>query len=68
MLHKICPVPFVPKDLYSLERNICYLGATPSAIQSLFLIRRTKGADKKIAQGLPAVIGKVAGSGAGKRI
>lgn len=34
----------------------------------LFLLRRTEGADEKIAEGLPAVIGEVAGSGAGKRI
>jgi hypothetical protein len=37
-------------------------------IHSLFLLRRTEGAGEKIAEGLPAVIGEEAGSGAGKRI
>ena len=36
--------------------------------RTLVLLRRTEGADEKIAEGLPAVIGEVAGSGAGKRI
>ena len=43
-------------------------GLTLFTIHSLFLFHRTKGADEKIAEGMPAVIGEVAGSGAGKRI
>jgi hypothetical protein len=42
--------------------------APPFTIHSLFLLLRTEGADEKIAEGLPAVIGEEAGSGAGKRI
>ena len=58
----------VPSSDDGNESTICYFGATPFAIHSLVLLRRTEGADEKIVEGLPAVIGEVAGSGAGKRI
>jgi len=59
-------------DFRSIEVYIKFNVANPHVIfvrpHSLFLLRRTEGADEKIAERLPAVIGEVAGSGAGKRI
>jgi len=55
-------VNFVRQGSISLQYDILV------RLHSLFLLPRTEGADEKIAEGLPAVIGEVAGAGAGKRI
>ena len=54
--------------LFSFFLKTARQGLTPFIIHPLFLFHRTEGADEKIVEGLPAVIGEVAGSGAGKRI
>ncbi len=51
-----------------LTHSLHYLDATLFTIHSLFFLRRTEGADEKLAEGLSSVIGEVAGSSAGKRI
>jgi len=53
---------------YNINSINPYSRCDPSFLTTLFLLRRTEGADEKIAEGLPAVIGKVAGAGADKRI